>query len=99
VLVQTAVAEADYLDIITDEGCVDAGLPKQYPNEPGGGIVAWERCQPIGVAAWESGDPGIACRSAAPGAPADSEELAWFARAETPPLKVDEVLAFDQWFW
>jgi RES domain-containing protein len=99
VLVQTTVSEADYLDIITDEGCVAAGLPKEYPNEPGGGVVAWERCQRIGVEAWDSGDPGVACRSAAPNAPADGEELAWFARAGTPPLKVDRVLAFDQWFW
>lgn len=99
VLVQTPVLEADYVDIITDEGCVEAGLSKQYPNEPGGGVVAWERCQPIGVAAWAAGDPGVACRSAAPTAPAGGEELAWFARTETSALKVETVLAFDQWFW
>src|SRR5712692_1514022 len=47
VLVQTTVTDAHYVGIITDEGCVDAGLPKEYPNEPSqGGVVAWERCQP-----------------------------------------------------
>ncbi len=99
VLVQTTVPEANYIDIITDEGLIDAGLPKEYPHDPSGGDVGWERCQPIGKEAWESGDPGVACRSAAPGTPPDGEELAWFAREETPPLKVDVVLVFDEWFW
>ena len=39
VLVQTTVPEANYVDIITDEGCMNAGLPKQYPNDPTGGVV------------------------------------------------------------
>jgi RES domain-containing protein len=99
VLVQTTIPEAMYLDIITDEGCMDAGLSTKYPHDPTGGIVGWERCQPIGEAAWESGERGVASRSAAPGAPPDGEELAWFARERTPPLTVDVVLAFDEWFW
>jgi hypothetical protein len=100
VLVHTTVAESEYGDIITDDGCVDAGLPKEYPNEPGhGGVVGWDTCQSIGLTAWGSGDLGIACRSAAPSAPADGEELEWFARPGTSPLNVESVLSFDDWFW
>ena len=40
--------------------------------------------------------PGISCRSAAPAAPADGEELAWFAR--TSSLTPTEVRSFDDWF-
>lgn len=97
VLVRTTVPEASYVDIITDDGCVDAGLPKEYPHDDAGGIVAWARCQPIGKEAWEAGEPGVACRSAAPAAPLDGEELAWFARERS--LEVDVVLAFEDWFW
>ena len=99
VLVRTTVRDAKYVDIITDEGCVDAGLPKEYPKEPEGGVVTWSRCQPVGVAAWEAGDPGVACRSAALDAPPDAEELAWFGRPQRPPLQVDRTLPFDEWFW
>ena len=99
VLVQTTVTESEYVDIITNVR-VDAGLPREYPNEPGhSGVVGWDTCQPIGLAAWGSGELGIACRSAAPSAPPDGEELAWFARPGTSPLNAESVLAFDEWFW
>jgi hypothetical protein len=100
VLVQTTVTESDLVDIVTDDGCVDAGLPKEYPNDPAhGGVVDWNRCQPIGAADWASGEFGIACRSATPNAPADGEELAWFAQPRRSLLTAGSVLAFDDWFW
>ena len=71
-----------------------------YPNDPThGSVVPWSQCQPIGIAAWDAGDPGIACRSAAPSAPPDGEELAWLEHPGATPLHVQSVLAFDEWFW
>ena len=55
-----------------------------------------EDCRPVGRAAWDAGLPGIACRSAAPAAPAGGEELAWFARGRR--LAVTGVKAFADWF-
>lgn len=95
-LVTVEVERADYVDIVTADGCEAAGLPRSYPIDAGGTMVPHEICQPIGQAAWEAGLPGIACRSAAPGAPADGEELAWFARGRRlAPLAVRK---FADWF-
>ena len=96
VLVTTEVAVSDYVDVVTDEGCRAVGLPESYPVEDGE-VVGWERCQPIGQQVWERTDPGIACRSAAPGLDGAGEELAWFQRDRS--LEVLEVKAFDDWFW
>lgn len=96
VLVETLVAEDDYVDVVSDAGCRAAGLPASYPWEDGEPIPH-DRCQPIGRRAWDEGWPGIACRSAAPGCDHGDEELAWFQR-ET-ELPVSAVRAFDDWFW
>jgi len=80
VLVEAEVPEADFVDVVTDEGCVAAGLPSIYPLDDSGAAIAWAVCQPIGQTAWDTGSPGIACRSAAQTAPADDEELTWFQR-------------------
>lgn len=97
ILVTTSVSEDLYVDVVTGAGCAAAGLPTTYPRDPGGEIIPHEACQPIGRAAWDSGAPGIACRSAAPAAPAGSEELAWFQRqARLRPLAVS---SFEGWFW
>ena len=90
------VPEGEYADIVTDEGCVAAGLPATYPRDAGGAIVGWESCRPVGQSAWEDGHPGIACRSAAPTAPLDGEELAFFDTGEA--LQLVEVRSFAQWF-
>jgi hypothetical protein len=50
----------------------------------------------VGRTAWDAGLPGIACRSAAPAAPPDGEELAWFARGE--PLETLAVRRFTDWY-
>jgi RES domain-containing protein len=80
VLVTTEVEDDDFVDVVTSRGCVSAGLPRTYPVGDDGTPVGWERCQPVGQAAWDAGQPGIAGRSAAEGAPTRGEELAWFQR-------------------
>jgi hypothetical protein len=58
--------------------------------------VPHSACQPIGLRAWEEGERGIACRSAARTAPPGGEELAYFARE---PLPAGPVEAFADWYW
>lgn len=95
-LVSTHVAEDDFADILTDAGCATAGLPATYPVDAAGVPVPHRTCRPVGRAAWDTGLPGIACRSAAPQAPQRGEELAWFARgARLVPLRVE---SFDAWY-
>jgi hypothetical protein len=92
-LVETDLGEDRFVDVVTDAGCRAASLPATYPRAAGGGEVGWDRCQPIGWAAWDQSEPGIACRSAAgPG-----EELAWFQRGRS-RLRVRRRRTFDQWF-
>ena len=92
VLVRTRVPEDRYLNVVTEAGLRNAGLPRTYPRDGRGRIVSWRRCQPIGLRAWEAGLPGIAARSAAgPG-----EELAYFGRRR---LRRAGVRSFPEWFW
>jgi hypothetical protein len=65
---------------VTPDGCVANGLPATYPRTATGEVVSWDVCRPVGRRSWDEGLPGIACRSAAEGAPPDGEELAWFDR-------------------
>jgi len=96
ILVDADVPHAHYVDVVTDEGCAAAGLPSTYPRDESGAAVSHEGCRPVGEAAWGAGLPGIACRSAAPAAPTDGEELAWFARGSS--LTPTEVRPFGDWF-
>jgi len=95
-LVRTVVPEDEFVDAVSDAGCVAAGLPATYPTAAAGGPVPHEVCRPVGRAAWDAGLRGIACRSAAPAAPPDGEELAWFARGE--PLTRLDVRRFLDWY-
>lgn len=97
VLIQTDVPTGGFLDVLTSRGTADAGLPATYPLDGDGKIVPHSVCQPIGSRAWSEGLPGVACRSAAPGAPPDGEELAWFQR--TFPLMVTGGASFVEWYW
>jgi hypothetical protein len=92
VLVRTTVPEARYLNVLTDAGCRDAGLPATYPLDGRRRMIPWLRCQPIGLAAWEAGLPGVAARSAT-GA---GEELAYFGRRK---LRRGTAQPFEEWFW
>jgi hypothetical protein len=98
VLIETDVPERRCVDVVTDAGCRAAGLPASYPFEGGGAVVGWERTQPVGVAAWEQGEAGIACRSAALGAAERGEELAWFVRTAGDRLRVARRRSFGAWF-
>jgi hypothetical protein len=97
VLVATHLPETRQVDVVTARGCRAAGLPASYPLDARGRTIAHERCQPIGMTAWREGEPGIACRSAAPGASRRDEELAWFGRRRR--LRPRRVLEFERWFW
>jgi len=96
VLVHTGVPRDDYVDVITDHGCTSLDLPKTYPVDEQEITVPHSVCQPIGQRAWEEGETGIACRSAAASAPTGGEELAFFARR---PLKADRTENFADWYW
>jgi RES domain len=97
VLVDTTVPTDRYVDAITSSRLASLGLPATYPRDAQGRLVSHERCEDLGQTAWEAGEPGIACLSAAPTAPARAEELAWFERGR--PLVRESVAAFEDWFW
>jgi hypothetical protein len=92
VLVRTRVPDDRYLNAVTDAGLRDLGLPRTYPLDSRRRTVPWQRCQPIGLRAWDAGLPGVAARSAA----ATGEELAYFGRRR---LRRGAVRSFENWFW
>lgn len=96
VLVSALVPEDDFVDVVSEAGCVAVGLPATYPACDDGAPVSHEVCRPVGQAAWDAGRPGIACRSAAPAAPPGGEELARFGQGE--PLTPFQVRRFADWF-
>ena len=96
VLVSAAVPDMLYVDAVTAEGLEDLGLPGTYPLDEDGRTVEHERCRPIGLRAWDAGERGIACRSAADPGLRD-EELAWFQREDG--LVRRTTVEFDAWFW
>lgn len=96
VLIDTTIDDDAFIDVVTDDGCRATGLAATYPLDEAGRPVPWTRCQPIGAAVWEDGEPGIACRSAAPLAPLAGEELAWFPRARR--LEARRRRTFDDWY-
>lgn len=96
ILVGTDVPRDRYIDIVTGGGCEAAGLAASYPRDDSGATIPHASCRPIGQAAWDGGAPGIACRSAAPAAPPDGEELAFFVRGAR--LTPFTVRSFEEWF-
>jgi RES domain len=92
VLVRTTVPEDRYLNVVTDAGCRDVGLPGTFPLDSRRRTVTWRRCQPIGERAWEAGLPGVAARSVT----GTGEELAYFGRRK---LRRGAIRSFEQWFW
>jgi RES domain-containing protein len=96
VLVVTEVASDEYVDVVTEDGCIAVGLPATYPLDEAARPVSWAQCQPIGRRAWNVGERGIACRSAVPDG---NEDLAYFPRPEAKRLERLERWRFDEWFW
>jgi RES domain len=97
-LVDVEVPEGDHLDCVTDAGLEAVGLPAGYPLHRDGRPVGHAECHPIGAAARHAGRPGVACRSAAPGAPTGAEELAVFDTA-APAVVMTGRRAFADWFY
>ena len=101
ILVATTVDENDLVDFVSDDGCVEAGLPASYPFDGAGAIVGWDLCQQIGQTCWTVGELGIACRSAATIERGGQEvspgkELAWLEREQ---LREDGRQTFDEWWY
>jgi hypothetical protein len=95
-LVTSHVSGEEFVDIVSDDGCIAAGLPTSYPLNTSGERIGHAECQPIGVEAWDRGEPGIACRTPNQGAPAQAEELAWFERDHR--LTASEARTFAEWY-
>jgi hypothetical protein len=98
VLIETDVPSAGFVDITSDLGCVKAGLPDTYPLDVNGKEVPHAVCYPIGREAFDVGEPGIACRSAAIPHPPYFEELAWFQRGDG-PLPAISRRTFSDWYY
>lgn len=95
-LVHTEVKPQSFVDVVTDGGCVAAGLPATYPRTRTHQLIGWESCRPIGSATWDRGEAGIACRSASARSGDVGEELAWFSRRQR--LRSRTAQTFDEWF-
>jgi hypothetical protein len=95
-LVETDLPQARYVDAVSARGLASLDLPPTYPLDARGRVVGHRRCQTIGSAAWAAGEPGIACRSAAPGAPSEGEELALFDRGLR--LRRGRRQRFERWY-
>lgn len=96
VLATAEIHRQSFVDLVTDKGCAAAGLSATYPRRKGQAI-GWGECQPIGLEAWQQGESGIACRSAAPAMKNTDEELALFPRGES--LEPTRRQTFPEWFW
>jgi RES domain-containing protein len=88
------VAAARFVDIVSAPGVAAAGLPSEFPHG-----VGWSRCQPLGASAYEAGERGIACRSAAECSATNwlGEELAVFDSAPQ-PKPVGRPRDFRDWY-
>jgi hypothetical protein len=96
VLVHTRVPDDEYVDAVSAQGLAELGLPATYPLDGRGAAVPRSACQPIGQAAWDAGERGVACQSAARSASPDAEELAFFARRR---LRIGRTERFADWYW
>jgi len=98
-LATVEVADRDWLDCITDAGLAAVGLPTTYPRYANGRPVRHKTCEPVGQAAYDDGQPGVACRSGADAATRADEELAVFDRDVPSSVRMTGRQAFADWFW
>jgi len=97
VLITLDLPERRHFDVVTPRGIIGNGLPGTYPVDGKEQTIPWAVCQPKGQSAWNAGLAGVACRSAAPHAPSDGEELAWFDRPDV-ELEAKNSQSFDDWY-
>jgi RES domain-containing protein len=95
ILVHTRVPDDEYVDAVSDGGLRELGLSATYPVDDRGAPISHDRCQRIGQSAWDGGERGIACRSAARSAPPETEELAFFDRRR---LRMESSEPFAEWY-
>lgn len=60
VLLRCEVPAVQCVDGVTDEGCLEVGLPATYLLDVEGVPIPHAVCQQIGARAWESGETGVA---------------------------------------
>jgi RES domain-containing protein len=96
-LVLVRVETSEVLDCVSGDGLTAIGLPVSYPSGDAGNAVSHEDCQPVGAAARDDGQAGVACRSAASGAAASDEELVVFDTATSRVVQTAR-LTFRTWF-
>ena len=94
----TIPRDQDVCDAHTPAGVKAVKLPKTYPLDEKGVLVARERCQPIGQATKDRGLRGVRARSAQAQDGA-GRELAWFPATTRSRAQPVEILVFDAWFW
>lgn len=97
-LVDVQVAEAEFLDCVSEPGLHAVGLPPSYPLDARHRIVEHRVCQRVGAEAYATPLPGIACRSAATGASVGDEELAVFDRAVAALVTESQRRPFVEWY-
>ncbi len=96
-LVAVVLPAVRVVDIVTDEGVVDAGLPVTYPCDAAGQLITHAACQRIAQDAHASGADGIDARSALiPVYPLATTELAWWPGAQA-PAQVGERVPYGHW--
>ena len=83
------------LDVDSVEGVASVGLPRSYPVDSGGEVVAHEPCRRIGRRARNAGLMGVYCRSAAI-ADGTGRELAWFPNGQHAVVRTRT--PFAEWF-
>jgi RES domain-containing protein len=98
-LVSVDVVERAWLDCVTEAGLEAVGLPRTYPLHANGRPVRRESCQPVGRAAYDDDQPGVACRSAVAEASTTDEELAVFDSGADLGMRVTGRQPFADWFW
>jgi len=93
VLYDFAVRRSESVDCVTADGLRDVGLTPAYPQN-----TSWMRTRALGTRAYESGEHGIASRSAAEMTHVLGEELAIFDHRVSALAKLGQRRLFDQWY-
>ncbi len=93
VLYEITVRSSDFVDCLTESGLYQVGLSPDYPRN-----TTWMRTREVGRRAHNSGEHGIASRSAAELDRDLGEELAIFDDRITQLTKVGKRSPFARWY-